>query len=295
MSVQKRTIVPDWEDVRTFAAVVRLGSLSAAARELGLNHATVARRLAALDHSLGAAAVQRTRTGYRPTAIGARLIDAARQMEMAADAFGRSAGTGGSDVAGAVRITLTEGIANLVVAPRLAELRRRHPGLRIDLVADDRVLSLARREAEVAIRWARPARGELVARRIADVPYALFRARGLTLTAADRQAPLVSHDPAGAQLPEAQWLTRAFLDRAPAIRTSGLPAQIALVRGGAGLGVLPRYVQRVFSDLETIDAPIPPPVRSLWLIVHRDLRRQPAIAAVSNFLHDIVGVALRGA
>jgi DNA-binding transcriptional LysR family regulator len=295
MPVRKRASQPDWEDVRAFAAVVRLGSLSAAARELGLNQATVARRLAALDRTLGVAAVQRTRTGYMPTATGARLIEAAQRMEMAADAFGRSAGAAVSDVTGDVRITLTEAIANLVVAPRLAELRRRHPGLRLDLVADDRVLSLARREAEVAVRWARPEQGELVARRIVDVPYALFRARGLPFAAADRQAPLIGHGPAGARLPEAQWLARAFPDRAPAIRTTGLPAQIALVRGGAGLGVLPRFVQRLYGDIETVEAPIPPPVRSLWLVVHRDLRRRPAIAAVSDFLHDIVGEELRDA
>ena len=287
--------MPDWEDVRAFAAVVRLGSLSAAARELGLNHATVARRLEALEGSLGAAPVQRTRTGYVATATGARLIEAARRMELAADAIGRSGGTTGSDVTGDVRITLTEAIANLVVAPRLADLRRRHPGLRIDLVADDRVLSLARREAEVAIRWARPERGELVARRIVDVPYALFRARGLPLTSADPQAPLIGHGLTGARLPEAQWLARAFPDRAPAIRTTGLPAQIALVRGGAGLGVLPHFVQRVFDDIEAVEAPIPPPVRSLWLVVHRDLRRRPAITVVSDFLHDVVGAALRTA
>ena len=295
MPVRKRTSAPDWEDVRAFAAVVRLGSLSAVARELGLNHATVARRLAALERSLAAAAVQRTPTGYMPTATGARLIEAARRMEMAADAFGRSVGPAASDVTGDVRITLTEAIANLVVAPRLAELCRRHPGLRIDLVADDRVLSLARREAEVAIRWARPERGELVARRIVDVPYALFGARGQSPMAAGRQVPLIGHGPAGARLPEAQWLARAFPDRAPAIRTTGLPAQIALVRGGAGLGLLPRFVQRVFGDIEAVETPTPPPVRSLWLVVHRDLRRQPAIAAVSDFLRVIVGDALRGA
>ncbi len=191
MLVQKRTSAPDWDDVRAFAAVVRLGSLSAAGRELGLNHATVARRLASLEYSLGAAAVQRTGTGYMPTATGARLIEAARRMEMAADAFGRSVSPATSNLTGDVRITLTEAIATLVVAPRLAELRRRNPDLRLDLVADDRVLSLARREAEVAIRWARPERGELVAHRIVDVPYALFRARDLPLTAADRQVPLI--------------------------------------------------------------------------------------------------------
>jgi molybdate transport repressor ModE-like protein len=287
--------MPDWEDVRAFAAVVRLGSLSAAARELGLNHATVARRLVALEHCLGAAPVHRTRTGYAPTAGGARLIDAARRMEIAADAIGRSGGASASEVRGNVRITLTEAIGSLVVAPRLAELCRRHPGLRIELVADDRVLSLARREAEVAIRWARPARGELIAHRIVDVPYALFRARGLPLTANDRRVPLISHEPAGARLPETQWLARAFPDRAPAIRTSGLPAQIALVRGGAGLGLLPRFVQRLFGDLETVEAPMPPPVRSLWLVVHRDLRRRPAIAAVGDFLRNVVADALRDA
>ncbi|MCW5745427.1 MAG: LysR family transcriptional regulator [Alphaproteobacteria bacterium] len=295
MSVQKRTSLPDWEDVRAFAAVVRLGSLSAAARELGLNHATVARRLAALERSLGAAAVQRTRTGYMATATGARLIEPAQRMEMAADAFGRSVGPAAADVTGDVRITLTEAIANLVVAPRLGELRRRHPGLRLDLVSDDRVLSLARREAEVAIRWARPDRGELVARRIADVPYALFRGRGLPLTAADPLTPLIGHGPSRARLPEAQWMARAFPDRTPAIRTTGLPAQIALVRGGAGLGVLPSFVQRLCGDIEPVEAPIPPPVRSLWLVVHRDLRRRPAIAAVSDFLRAIVADALRAA
>jgi DNA-binding transcriptional LysR family regulator len=295
MTVRKRTYAPDWDDVRAFAAVVRLGSLSAAARELGLNHATVARRLEALHRSLGEAPLQRTRTGYVATASGARLVDAAQRMEMAAEAFARSGGVGGSRVAGDVRITLTEAVANLVVAPRLAALRRRHPDLRIELVADDRVLSLARREAEVALRWARPERGELIARRVGDVPYALFRARGLLLSAMDRQAPLIGHGPAGARLPEAQWLARAFPDRAPAILTTGLPAQIALVRSGAGLGVLPAFVQRLFNDIEVVEAPMPPPVRGLWLVVHRDLRRHPAIAVVRDFLEESVKDALRKA
>lgn len=96
-------------------------------------------------------------------------------------------------------------------------------------------------------------------------------------------------------MPDALWLTRAFSDRAPAIRATGLPARIALVRGGAGLGVLPQFVQRVFRNIEAVEAPIAPPVRSLWLFVHRDLRRRPVIAVVSDFLHDIVGEALRGA
>jgi DNA-binding transcriptional LysR family regulator len=158
----------------------------------------------------------------------------------------------------------------------------------------DRILSLARREAEVAIRWARPERGELVACRIVDVPYALYRARDLPLRAEDRQVLLIGLSVADGRLPDAQWLTRAFPDRAPAIRATGLQARISLVRGGAGLGVLPRFVQRVFRDIEAVEAPIAPLVRSLWLVVHRDLRRRPVIAVVNDFLHDIIGEALRG-
>src|SRR5262245_45775071 len=158
MAVQKRTAGLDWEDVRYFAALARHGTLAATARTLKVTHATVARRLANLESTLGHPLFARNRDGYRLNAAGAAALGEAAQMELAAGALHAARDVNGK-VAGLVRITVARVFADGFLAERLGSLTKCHPGLELEIVATSRNLSLARREAEVAPRLARPAAG----------------------------------------------------------------------------------------------------------------------------------------
>ncbi|HEY0834875.1 MAG TPA: LysR family transcriptional regulator, partial [Azospirillum sp.] len=201
MAVQKRSADLDWEDLRVFVALARAGSLSAAARALKVGHATVGRRVAALEAALGRALFDRRADGYALTAEGAAVLELAAGMDERALAILRRAGQD-AGLTGTVRLTATESLAERFLIPRLAAFRRRHPGIDLEVLSDPRSLSLAKREADVAVRLARPQAGELVTRRLAAIAYGVY-------AAPDGDAESwVGYDDSHAHLPEAQWLAR---------------------------------------------------------------------------------------
>jgi DNA-binding transcriptional LysR family regulator len=145
----------NWDDARILLAVSRSRNLSAAARTLGTSHTTVARRLAALQRDLDLRLLDRTPEGPRLTVGAVELVRLAEQMEAAANAIQRQLAGKERRLEGRVRVTSTEAMGACLLAAPLAELAARHPGLTIELVPDPRALSLARREADIAIRLLR--------------------------------------------------------------------------------------------------------------------------------------------
>ncbi|MFN4310764.1 MAG: LysR family transcriptional regulator [Ferrovibrio sp.] len=283
MIVQNRTDEIDWNDLRYALALARQGSLSAAARLLKVNHATVARRIAALEAGLGIVLFERRARGYRPTAQAIPVLQAAEQVEAPLLRLGRLADAGrGQRIEGNVRITCTEGIASHCIAPQLVLLRQRWPGLRIEIVVEHRSLSLARREADIAIRWARPQSGELFASRLGDVPYRLYR----NPYAAEPTA-VAAFDESLADLPETQWLAKQKTLQ-PVIRSNSMLPLLAAARAGACAVLLPEFIGQQFTDLAA-EPGRPPVSRELWLVLHRDLRKTPRVRAVADFL----GTAIR--
>ncbi|HLO78989.1 MAG TPA: LysR family transcriptional regulator, partial [Magnetospirillum sp.] len=163
----------DWEDVRHFLALARHGTLSATARALGVNHATVARRVAALESALGRVLFDRRADGYALTADGRAVADEAAPMEAAALAalHRLDRGTG---LSGVVRVTTTRALADCFLAPRLGALAQAHPGIEVELVTGSRAFSLARREADVALRLGAPRDSELRGRKLASAAASFF-------------------------------------------------------------------------------------------------------------------------
>src|SRR5690242_6236381 len=155
----------DWEDIRFFTALARHGTLAATARSLKVTHATVARRLANFEAALGRPLFTRGAGGFALNAAGAAALAEAAQMEMAACALADRREVAGT-ISGSVRVTLARVLADGFLAERLSPLQARHPELDIELVATSRNLSLALREAEIALRLARPVSGELLAPRV---------------------------------------------------------------------------------------------------------------------------------
>lgn len=291
MTVRNRTGVhgqPDWNDLRFALELARHGSLSAAARSLKVNHATVARRVAALEASLGATLFERRPRGYRVTPAAAPVLAAAEQIEAPLLRLTRLAAAQRSEeIAGTVRITATEGVANHMIGAKLATLQHRFPRLEFEIIVEHRSLSLARREAEIAIRWARPKTGELYATRLGAVPYRLYR----NPLAADPSI-VAAFDESLANLPESQWLQRHSGLR-QTIRSNSMLPLIAAARTGACAVLLPDYIGKQYPELmaEPGRAPI---VRELWLLVHRDLRKAPRIRATADFFIETIRETLRG-
>src|SRR5215471_6648438 len=163
-----------WDDVRFFLAVARAGSLSAAARMLGVGHVTVGRRVALLEKRLGVTLLNRTPDGFSTTSAGQAILRQCTEMESAARNLERIAAGRDSLVTGSVRLSATEALAHQVIVPAIAALRQVHPDLQVDLVASVRSLDIARREADVAVRFARPTASELVCRKLGEVGFSLY-------------------------------------------------------------------------------------------------------------------------
>jgi DNA-binding transcriptional LysR family regulator len=158
----------NWDDVRIFLAVARAGQILGAARRLELNHATVSRRVAALEGSLGARLFRRLTTGSELTPAGERFLEIAERMEADMLAARAEVSGGAGDVSGTVRIGAPDGFGVAFLAPRLGALTELHPDLKIQLVPVPRSFSLSRREADIAITTERPTEGRLVAAKLVD-------------------------------------------------------------------------------------------------------------------------------
>src|SRR5215831_19834926 len=193
-----RTMRIDWEDVRFFVALARHGSLSAAARSLTVNHATVARRLAALEQTLATKLFKRRPTGYELTPAGRSALEAADAMEGAAAALARLEPD--AALSGLVRITAVPSLAEAFLLPRLAPLQQQHPALDLEIMAERRPISLQRHQSDIALRLGRPERGDLLARCVARVAYRFYATRGWRDRLKQGVAPaFVGFDEAGSQ------------------------------------------------------------------------------------------------
>jgi molybdate transport repressor ModE-like protein len=282
MADRKRTAL-DWEDVRVFLALARHGSLSAAARTLGVNHATIARRIRALESSTGEKLVERRPDGYVLTPAGTHVLTAASDMEAAAQMIGRSGPDG--TPAGLVRINAPPALAHGFLAARLAAITRLYPALDIDLATDIRGVSLERHEADIAIRLGRPDDGDVMARPLVTIGYGFYGTPEACEHVERGGEPIfIGFDEADVHVPEAGWLARTFPGARLAFRAGNQFAQAIAARSGAGVALLPHYIGRPEADLRGCDIAPVPPSRDAWLITRRRDRKAPAIRAVADHI-----------
>lgn len=288
----------DWEQIRLFLAIARGGSLSDAGARLELDVSTVSRRLDRLEEHLGAPLFDRTREGTAPTSLAEDMVPYAEEMELAAARFASAGAQIETEVEGSVRLTVLPGIADIFVAPRLAELHQRHPRLVVELDASVPYADLTRREADLAVRSTRPTSGELVAVKLVTVRAspmaspAYARALGKLKRLEDARWIAWGHDLA--HLPDAAWLRTHGPRVAPVLRTSHFASQLAAA--AAGLGVVVASAPYAKSGLvevqhaKALDAAWAElPSGSLWLVGHRALRQVPRIAAVWSFIVETIG------
>jgi len=278
----------NWDDARIFLAVVRAGSLTGGAARLGINQSTASRRLSALEASLGARLVNRRAGGVRLTGAGEEFL---LRAEAAAAAFTEiESQLGGRDerLSGPLRLTCTDNFANRYLAPHLARFARLHPGIDLTLITRYEHLSLARREADVAIRTTTQPAGTLVGRRLARFALAVYGAPGLVAA--------LPAEPDPATLGWIGWSNEAYsrlmiTDHFPtaSIRHVGdSNLDIAtMIRAGLGVGVTGCFsgdtdpgLRRVYPD-RVIESGM-----DLWILSHPDLARVARVRALKDFIAE---------
>lgn len=287
---------PDWSHYRAFLAVLRDGTLSGAARNLGLAQPTLGRQIAELERQLGAALFIRSPRGLVPTDAARDIAPHAEAMAAAANSMIRAASGGANDAAGVIRITASEIIGAEVLPSLLAGFRRANPGVTIELALSNRVEDLLRGEADIAVRMVRPSQQALVARQIGEVGLGMYaHRRYLEHAPAPKSLAALASDHALIGFDQETPFLRDLLTRLSitrnhfALRTDSDLAHLAAVRAGFGIGFVQYGIARREADLIAI---LPDEVRlamEMWLVLHEDLRASRRLRLAMNYLAKGLG------
>lgn len=285
----------NWDDLRFFLAVARSRTLSAAALKLGVDATTVGRRTDRLGSELGATLFEVGPTGHVLTVNGEKLLQHAEEVERSI--FSASGALTGeqSRLAGTVRLSLSEGFATWVVARQLDEFYRNHPDISLEIVSTNGFLNPSKREADLAVMLARPARGPLIAQKLTDYSLGLYASSSYE---ADRQPicnladlrdqTLIGYIPDFIYAEELRYLSEIDAGLTPSLSSSSINVQHAMTVAGLGIAPLPHFIGRQSRDLVPI---LPEHVRvkrTFWIVVHSDLQRVARVRAVIDWLRTVV-------
>lgn len=287
---------PDWNQLHAFLATVETGSLSAAARELGLTQPTVGRQVAALEQDLGVLLFDRVGRSLVLTAAGRELHESARTMGEAASRLSIIASGQSQSVEGLVRITASDIVAAYTLPPILQQLHERAPGIAVEVVAANDVRDLMRREADIAIRHLQPQQPDLIARRCRGTTAHLYAATRYL----DRHGrPTSGSDLVGETFigySEADGLVAELNARGiPVTRrnfkwtTGSVVTAWEMIRHGLGIGVMFREVADGASSVEPVLPELAPFDVPIWLAVHRELHTSRRIRLVFDLLAETLG------
>lgn len=279
----------DWDDLRYFLSIARHGTLSAAARALGVQQSTMGRRLDAIETRAGARLLQKTPSGFVLTIAGEAIINRVERIETEALAVERA--IAGKDVRfeGRVRLTAVESIAVNVLTPILAEFHEKYPEIALDIVTGSRKLSLTRREADVALRFSEFTQQDLVARKVADVAVGVYASReylarhgmpDFTLGAIGHKIVVRSEELMAT--PDMEWFSELTCTATIVMRSNSIYELIAAAQAGMGMTCIVRYLGDT-SGLVRLKTP-PTPVMALWMGIHNDIRQMPRIHVFTDFI-----------
>ena len=298
--VDTLTEAADWTLIRSFIEVVRTGTLSAAARNLGQTQPTIGRQIRRLEELCGEALFLRTGRELTPTDRAHGLYEAAGVLEQEVTALTRAFATPAGDGPGVVRITTAEVFAAEALPALLAPVLAEHPGLEIEVIASDRIESLQRRDADIAVRFGRPTEPELIGVKVGELAVGLFASRELV---ADRGEPRSLAD-----LADWPWITTRtgseVMEAAAAkglriehgrmrLRTDNAGARVGAVVAGLGVGALPLALATKRPTLTRVLPEVVVHVMPVWLVAHDDLNRSKRLRAVFDGLRGSIGEVLR--
>jgi DNA-binding transcriptional LysR family regulator len=279
--------MPDWENLKSFASLVRSGTLSGAARQLAVEHATVARRIAALEEELGLRLVDRRGRRLSLTAAGKRIAELVGPMDAQALAIERAASGERSEVVGEVTVSATPALATAMLAKPIVSLRRDHPDLLVRVLSETRYLSLNHREADISVRLGRPTEGDLTASKVGVVTFHLYGSRTYLDTTSASDWTFIGYDEALDATPPQAALRRLAGDKPLALRSSTIELQLALVRAGGGVAALPDFMAAgdpVLSRARKEEVAR----REVWLALHTDLKSSVPVRTVATCLREFL-------
>ncbi|NTE33144.1 LysR substrate-binding domain-containing protein [Agrobacterium tumefaciens] len=284
----------NWDDVRLFLSVARSGQFLSAARKLGVNHATLSRRISALEAAIGTQLFLRSTNGCELTEEGQRLLAGAERMETEMLNAQANLGRVDTTVAGTVRIGAPDGLGVSFLAPRLGRLTARYPDLKIQLVPVPRSFSLSQREADIAITIERPEQGRLMFSKLTDYSLGLYASADYLAdygTPDDVEA-LKRHRRIGYVedlifSPSLNFTGEIMRDWDAAFEISSATGQTEAVRSGAGIGILHNYIAGQYPELLRI-MPQLTISRSYWTAYHESARQLVRVRTVVDFLQELV-------
>lgn len=268
------------------------GSFSGAARKLSLSHPTVRARIIGLEQTLGQALFTRSPAGLRPTEVAEGLRETVRRMALASDLFVRQASSGLGEVAGTVRLSLSEVMGIEVIPPILAGLRQRHPALHVELELSNLPANLLENEVDIALRHTVPRQQALVARKVGVIPLGLYASRSYVVRRGlpVRTEDLADHDLIGpdrsyADLAVAERLGSRIRERL-VLRTDSHPAQMAAARAGLGIAVFQVPLGQTDVGLVRVLPEVTVETLDLWLVTHENLAKAARVRAVLDHLAE---------
>lgn len=280
----------DWDDLRVFLAAARAGSLAGAAQRLGVDTATVGRRVARLESQLKSTLLVRSRTGLQLTAAGAELLEEGVAAEAAMERAARVARP--DVVAGTVRISAAEGFGTAVLAPALPALAAQRPGLRVELAATAGFLSPSRREVDMAITLSPPDAQRLVVEPLTKYQLALYASPAYLAAAGAPTTPdqlsdfqVVGYVDDLVYASELRYLDEILPGLRPRLASSSIHAQREILHAGGGVGVLPCFLA------EGLTRVLPQVLleRRFWVSTHADVHETARLRVVRAWLRDLVG------
>ncbi len=278
--------------MRFVLALARNGAALAAARQLGVNQTTVTRRIANLEAAMGASLFERHAQGHRLTELGLRVARTAEAMEGQVLHLSSEVAALQRAVAGVVRFTCPETIANHLLAPWLGDFRQQYPDVLIEVINADAMLDLGKGEADVAMRVGAPPAGTgIVARRLPDCPWTAYGSRDYVSAHGNPTTPaelsthaLVGLEGAQAKLPSAIWFAQAVGAERIKVRCNSLSNVVHSLRAGLGIGMLPCVIGDTERELMRCFPPIPELNAQTWLIVRETVKSAAHVRAFVDFL-----------
>lgn len=284
-----------WDDLQFFLAVARTGQLSTAARQLRTSHATVARRIDRLEFALKVKLFERNPRGYVLTGMGQRFVDTAEKMEQETERLQADLAAGAMAQRGVVRISAPEGFANFFFAPILQDFHLRHPNIFLELVTIQQIMSLSRKEADLAVVLDPPKAGPYFSEKLTNYHLQVYGSRDYLA----RNPPIACRDDLLNHVfigyiqdmifaPGLDYLDDIHPRIRPQFQSSSIFAQLTATRNGLGLCVLPYFFASRYPELQMV---LPNEVdleRHYWITCHRDLRHVPRVRIIIDFLTESV-------
>lgn len=288
----------DWDDLRIALAVCQTGSLSGAARQLGVNHSTVYRRISQIEDKVGVRLFERLPSGYVMTEAGEEVLAVSERINEEVNQLSRKLLGRDLHLSGMLRITAPDAFSLQVLMPHLRSFARRYPAIQLELILANSFFNLSRREADIAIRATNTPPEELIARRLGRLTSRVYAAAsylqhqaGVALGEYNWLMP----DESLAPYPAAAWLRQHYPNARVILRSNSLLTLHAAASLGMGAAILPDFLVAASADLVPVQSPSEDLSSDLWLLTHPDLRRTARVRALIEHLLENIPQAVSAA